>query len=74
MSLPVGVFFIKKDTTYKDKNGKEKRKSNISKYEHFRDLVKHSSNRLRFEYVLSDSWFACADNMNFVVEDCAETL
>lgn len=69
MSLPVGVSFIKKDTLYKDKNGKEKRKSSI-RHEHFRDMVKHSSNRLRFEYVLSDSWFACADNMSFVVEDC----
>ena len=70
MSLPVGVSFIKKDTLYKDRNGKEKRKSSISKHEHFRDMVKHSSERLRFKYVLSDSWFACADNMNFVVEDC----
>jgi len=70
MSLPVGVSFIKKDAVYKDKNGKEKRKSSISKHEHFRDMVKHSSDRLRFKYVLSDSWFACANNMKFVVEDC----
>ena len=70
MSLPVGVSFIKKDTVYKDKNGKEKRKSSVSKHEHFRDMVKHSSDRLGFKYVLSDSWFACADNMNFVVQ-CA---
>lgn len=70
MSLPVGVSFIKKDSVYKDKNGKEKRKSSISKHEHFRDMVKHSSDRLRFKYVLSDSWFGCADNMEFVVEDC----
>ena len=68
MSLPVGVSFIKKDRVYKDSNGKEKRKSSISKHEYFRDLVCHSSKRLRFKYVLSDSWFACADNMNFVVE------
>ena len=70
MSLPVGVSFIKKDTVYKGKNGKEKRKSSISKHEHFRDMVKHSGDRLRFKYVLSDSWFACAENMQFVVEDC----
>ncbi len=68
MSLPVGVSFIKKDTVYKDKNGKEKRKSSISKHEYFRDMVKHGSDRLRFKYVLSDSWFACADNMQFVVQ------
>jgi hypothetical protein len=71
MSLPVGVSFTKKDTVYKDKNGKEKRKSNISKHEHFRDMVKHSSEKLRFKYVLSDSWFSCADNMKFIVQDCS---
>jgi hypothetical protein len=74
MSLPVGVSFIKKDTVYKDKNGKEKRKSSISKHEHFRELVRHSSDRLRFGYVLSDSWFACADNMKFVVETCGRNF
>jgi hypothetical protein len=70
MSLPIGVSFTKKDTVYKDSNGKEKRKSSISKHEHFRDMVKHGSERLWFKYVLSDSWFACADNMNFVTRDC----
>lgn len=70
MSLPVGVSFIKKDTVYKDKTGKEKRKSGTSKHEYFRELINHSHQRLSFRYVLSDSWFACADNMKFVVETC----
>lgn len=70
MSLPIGVSFIKKDIVYKDKNGKEKRKSSVSKHEHFRDLIKHGSGKLRFKYVLSDSWFACSDNMNFVTQSC----
>ena len=70
MSLPVGVAFIKKDTVYTDKHGKQKTKSSVSKHQHFRTLVKHSSERLRFKYVLGDSWFASADNMNFVVQDC----
>src|SRR3954469_1639081 len=70
MSLPVGVAFINKDIVYKDKDGKEKRKSSISKQEHFRNLVQHGTGRLRFKYVLSDSWFACADNMKFIVQDC----
>ncbi len=65
----MGVSFIKKDTVYNDKNGKAKRKSSISKHEHFRDMVKHSSDRLRFKYVLNDSWFACAVNMQSV-QDC----
>jgi hypothetical protein len=70
MSLPVGVAFSHKDLVYKDKDGKEKRKSTVSKQEHFRNLVQHGSERLRFKYVLSDSWFACADNMKFIVQDC----
>ena len=70
MSLPVGVAFVKKDVLYKGSNGKEKRKSSISKQEYFRRLVKCSSDKLWFKYVLSDSWFGCADNMKFVVQQC----
>src|SRR4051794_29074076 len=70
MSLPVGVAFVRKDIAYTDKHGKEKMKAAVSKHQHFRDLVKHSCERLRFKYVLSDSWFGCADNMKFIVEDC----
>src|SRR4051794_14399399 len=70
MSLSVGVAFINKDILYKDKQRKEKRKSTISKQEHFRALMQHGTDRLRFKYVLSDSWFACADNMKFIVNDC----
>lgn len=70
MSLPVGVAFVKKDIIYTDAKGKEKRKSSISKHIHFRNLVKRGSEHLRFTYVISDSWFGCADNMDFVVQDC----
>jgi hypothetical protein len=74
MSLPVGVAFINKDLVYIDKDGKEKRKSTVSKQEHFRNLVQHGTGRLRFKYVLSDSWFACADNMQFIVQDCGRNF
>jgi hypothetical protein len=70
MSLPVGISFIKKDIVYQDNNGKQKRKSSISKHQHFRELVRHSRDKLRFRYILSDSWFGCADNMKFIAEDC----
>lgn len=70
MSLPAGVAFVRKDIAYTDKNGKQKTKASVSKHEHFRALVKHGSERLQFKYVLSDSWFGCADNMKFVVQDC----
>jgi len=70
MSLPVGVAFVKKDAVYTDQHGKEKTKSSISKHQHFRNLIRHGSDRLQFKYVLSDSWFGCADNMKFIVQDC----
>ena len=70
MSLPIGVCFVKKDVSYMNKEGKTKRKSSISKQEHFRTLVKHGTEHLRFRYVLADSWFACSENMKFVLEDC----
>jgi len=70
MSLPVGISFIKKDIIYKGNNGKQKRKSSISKQQHFRELVRHSCEKLRSGYILSDSWFGCADNMKFIAEDC----
>jgi hypothetical protein len=55
--------------SYIDKEGKTKKKSSVSKQEHFRTLVKHGAQHLRFRYVLADSWFACSDNMQFVVEE-----
>ena len=70
MSLPIGVCFVNKDISYIDKQGKTKRKSSVSKQEHFRTLVKHGTQHLRFRYVLADSWFACSGNMQFVAEDC----
>lgn len=74
MSLPIGVSFIKKDIPYTDKAGKNKLKSSISKQEHFRDLVYRATEQLGFKYVLSDSWFTCADNMNFIVQQCGRNF
>lgn len=70
MSLPIGVCFVKKDISYINKEGKTKKKSSVSKQEYFRTLVKHGTQHLRFRYILADSWFACADNMRFVMEEC----
>jgi hypothetical protein len=70
MSLPTGVCFVKKDVEYTDKKGRTKKKSSVSKQEYFRQLVKHAWQNLRFRYVLADSWFACAENMRFVVDGC----
>ncbi len=64
MRLPCGVEFIKKDLWVTDKKtGKQKRKSSKTKNELFRDMLRECSSKIRFDYVLADSWFSSVENM-----------
>jgi hypothetical protein len=65
-SIPVGAEFVVKDEMHVSKDGKIEYKSSKSKHEMFRGLVSSAAERLRFRYVLADSWFASADNMDFI--------
>ncbi len=67
-SLPVGYEVIDKTHLVVDgKTGKEKRISLVSKQERFRRLIAQSmENQLLFAYILADSWFSSAENMNFI--------
>lgn len=67
-SLPVGFELVAKTEVYTDpKDGKEKRRSKRTKNEMYRDLVRQAvTNQIVFTYVLSDIWFASAENMKFV--------
>lgn len=71
VSLPVGFEVIAKTEHYIDqKTGQERRRSPTTKNEHYRHLLQQAvKNRLRFRYVLNDSWFAGADNMKFIKHD-----
>ncbi len=71
VSLPVGFELIAKTEHYIDpKDGKEKRRSAISKNELYQKLLKQAlRNRILCKYVLNDVWFASADNMMFVKHD-----
>ena len=71
VSLPVGFELIAKTEHYLDpKDGKEKRRSPISKNDLYQKLLKQVlRNRILFKYVLNDVWFASADNMMFVKHD-----
>jgi hypothetical protein len=70
-SLPVGYKIVEKTETVVDKKGKEKRKSKVSKNEHYRNLVSTAcNNNLNFKYVLNDCWFASSENMHFVKNEC----
>lgn len=66
--LPVSFEIVSKTETYLDnKTGKEKRKSKVTKNEHYRQMLLATlRNKIPFRYVLNDIWFASAENMCFV--------
>lgn len=70
-SLPVGFSIVAKTEYYLDKkDGKQKRRSPVSKNEDYRELLsvaKH--NQILFKYVLSDVWYSAAENMLFIKHD-----
>lgn len=68
ISLPVGFALIAKTEDYVDaKTGQNKRRSPVSKNEHYRTLIQQAAtNQISFRYVLSDLWFAAAENMMFI--------
>lgn len=71
VSLPVAFQLISKTETVIDKKtGKTKRKSKKTKNEYYRRmLVDCIRNKLEFEYVLNDSWYASSENMFFINND-----
>lgn len=66
--LPVAFDLVTKTETYLDaKTGKQKRRSSMTKNERFRMLLHVCvHNQIRFRYVLSDSWYAAADNFKYI--------
>lgn len=68
ISLPVGFEVIAKTETYLDKKeGKQKRRSPVTKNEIYQSLLRHAvQNQIPFRYVLNDVWYSAADNMKFV--------
>ena len=68
VSLPVGFQLVAKTEQYVDKkDGKTKRRSPISKNEHYQALLRGAKqNQVLFRFVLNDVWYASAENMMFV--------
>jgi hypothetical protein len=66
--LPVAVALVTKTETVLDKKtGKEKKKSAVSKNEHYRSMLRACvQNQIPFRYVLNDIWVAAADNMKLI--------
>ena len=67
-SAPVGYELVRKTKKITNsKTGREQRKAPVSKNEHFRNLlIQAVHNKLKFKYVLADSWFASTKNMHFI--------
>jgi hypothetical protein len=70
-SLPLGFSIVAKTEHYIDKKeGKQKRRSPISKNEHYRALLTAARhNQIPFRDVLSDVWYSAADTMMFIKHD-----
>lgn len=71
VALPVAFEIVSKTEPYIDKkSGREKRKSKHTKNERYRRMLQATcKNKIPFEYVLNDLWFASAENMRFVKLD-----
>lgn len=70
ISLPVSFDLVKKTEKYLDpKDGKEKRRSLISKNELARSQIHYAiKNKVKFRFVLFDVWFSSVENMKFILK------
>lgn len=68
VTLPIGYEIIHKELQYCDiKNRKVKRKSSVTKNEHFLNLIAAAhNNHVLFDYVLADNWFGSKDNFEYI--------
>lgn len=68
ITLPIGFDVIKKPLEFCDiKTKKKKRKAITSKNELLRQQLQNcQQNQLKYRYVLTDSWFAAKENMDFI--------
>ncbi|MFH1632656.1 MAG: transposase [Chloroflexota bacterium] len=71
VALPVAFEVVSKTEKYIDKKtGKERRRSKTTKNEYVRQMLHAAyNNKIHFKYVLTDIWFASAENMRFVKLD-----
>ena len=72
LSIPVAYEIIRKTEQWYDKKSKKiKLRSPITKNEMVRErlLILHRYNKVKFKYVLWDTWFSSARNFNFVHYD-----
>lgn len=63
--MPLSYEIIKKTEVYQNKEGKDCRKSSLTKNEMMLNQIRLAlQNRIKFKYILADSWFASTENMS----------
>lgn len=68
LSVPIDVKIIEKTEAYLDeKTGETKYKSAKTKNEYFREMLLLARHQVGFRYVLADSWYSSAENIEFIV-------
>jgi hypothetical protein len=68
LSLPIASVLIEKTKPEVDKKtGKTRYKSELTNNEHFRQLLTVAHQQVDYKYVLADSWYASAENINHVI-------
>lgn len=70
VSLPIAFELVKKPIQFSDlKTKKQKRKSEITKNEMLRAMLKTcQQNQVKWRYLLADSWFSSSENMEYVAK------
>jgi hypothetical protein len=68
--LPIGFRIITKTEEYTDeKSGEQKRRSPLTKNEMMLEMIKrHIQNKVKFTYILADSWYSSVGNMRFIAK------
>lgn len=68
--VPLSVTLIEKTQAYQDaKTGELKYRSPKTKNEYFREMLAKSIQQVAFRYVLADSWFSSAENLQYITRD-----
>lgn len=69
LRVPINFEIIRKYKYIDPKTEKEQRKSSVTKNELMRTMIEQSiKNKIKFRYILADSWFASTETMKFIHE------
>lgn len=68
VNSPLAFHIVQKSQTYIDKNGKTKRKSDVSKNEVVLEQLKCLTfqNQVKYKYILFDTWFSCSNTLQYI--------